>query len=172
MTAEVVKTLENAYRDVRIAFSAEIVRYCDEHDLDFYAVREEVNRRLAQADEASANPTAVPSGGILVPTVGVGGHCLPKDGILLWWRAVEGGADASRSLILEARADQRCLTGRDDPARRARIFGTLTGQPVAIMGAAYRFNSEDTRNSPSLVLARLLLDRGMQGHRPRPVREA
>ena len=74
MTAEVVKTLENAYRDVRIAFAAEIVRWCDANDIDFYAVREAVNRRLAQTDAASADPTAVPSGGVLVPTVGVGGQ--------------------------------------------------------------------------------------------------
>ncbi len=40
LTAEIVKTLENAYRDVRIAFSTEIVRYCDEHNIDFYKVRE------------------------------------------------------------------------------------------------------------------------------------
>lgn len=93
MTAEVVKTLENAYRDVRIAFATEIVRYCDEHDIDFYAVRDEVNSRIAQSDDASASATAVPIGGILVPMIGVGGHCLPKDGILLWWRRIESGAD-------------------------------------------------------------------------------
>ncbi len=103
MTAEIVKTLENAYRDVRIAFAAEIVRYCDEHDIDFYAVRDAVNKRLAQTDRASNDATAVPSGGVLVPTVGVGGHCLPKDGILLWWRKIESGADTSQALILESR---------------------------------------------------------------------
>ena len=32
-----MKTLENAYRDVRIAFATEVVRYCDENDIDFYA---------------------------------------------------------------------------------------------------------------------------------------
>ena len=63
MTAEIVKTLENAYRDVRIAFSAEIVRFCDANNIDFYRVREGVNRRLAQEDAASADPNAVPSGG-------------------------------------------------------------------------------------------------------------
>jgi hypothetical protein len=43
-----------------------------------------------------------------------------------------------------------------------RNLGALTGRAVVIMGAAYRFDSEDTRNSPSLVLARLLLDRGCE----------
>jgi len=159
MTGEVVKTLENAYRDVRVAYSAEIVRFCDEHDLDFYKVRDAVNGLLEQRDEASSDPNAVPSGGLLVPTVGVGGHCLPKDGILLWWRAIESGRDTSRSLILASR-------GINDASPAATIalaerhFGPLAGEPVAVMGAAYRFNSEDTRNSPSLVLARLLIERG------------
>ncbi len=159
LTAEVVKTLENAYRDVRIAYSAEIVRYCDEHDIDFYGVRDRVNDRLAQADAASSDPNAVPSGGLLVPTVGVGGHCLPKDGILLWWRAIESGEDTSRSLILEARH-----INDESPAETIalaeRAYGSLSGRSVALMGVAYRFNSEDTRNSPTLALARLLLERG------------
>lgn len=158
MTAEVVKTLENAYRDVRIAFSAEICRHCDERDYDFYAVRDEVNTRLAQADDASANPNAVPSGGLLVPTVGVGGHCLPKDGILLWWRRIKEPASAS-SIILASRQ-----VNDASPAETIRLaersFGAVNGRPVAILGAAYRFNSEDTRNSPSLALARELLGRG------------
>jgi UDP-N-acetyl-D-mannosaminuronic acid dehydrogenase len=159
LSAEIVKTLENAYRDVRIAFAAEVVRFCDAQDFDFYRLRDEVNRRLAQTDAASSNPTAVPSGGLLVPTVGVGGHCLPKDGILLWWRALESGADTSRSLILEARH-----VNDDSPAETIRLaerrFGSLAGRTVALMGAAYRFDSEDTRNSPTLVLARLLVDKG------------
>jgi UDP-N-acetyl-D-mannosaminuronic acid dehydrogenase len=47
LTAEIVKTLENAYRDVRIAFSTEIVRYCDQHNIDFYKVRDKVNEKLS-----------------------------------------------------------------------------------------------------------------------------
>ena len=159
MTAEVVKTLENAYRDVRIAFAAEIVRFCDDHDIDFFAVREAVNQRLAQTDRASMDATAVPSGGILVPTVGVGGHCLPKDGILLWWRKIESGADTSNALILEARK-----INDDSPAQTIRLaerqFGSLNGKSVTLLGAAYRFDSEDTRNSPTLYLAKLLLQKG------------
>jgi UDP-N-acetyl-D-mannosaminuronic acid dehydrogenase len=159
LTAEIVKTLENAYRDVRIAFAAEVVRHCDAHDVDFYAVRDAVNTRLAQTDGASGNPTAVPSGGVLVPMVGVGGHCLPKDGILLWWRALEAGEDTSASLILEARQVNDEAPG--EALRLAeRTLGTVRGRPVAVLGAAYRFDSEDTRNSPSLTLAELLRDQG------------
>lgn len=161
MTAEAVKTLENAYRDVRIAFATEVVRYCDENDIDFYAVRDEVNKRTAQTDTASHNATAVPSGGVLVPFVGVGGHCLPKDGILFWWRKIESGADTSKSLILESRKINDA-----SPAETTRIaekqIGSLDGKKVAILGSAYRFDSEDTRNAPTLYLAKLLLERGLQ----------
>jgi UDP-N-acetyl-D-mannosaminuronic acid dehydrogenase len=163
MTAEVVKTLENAYRDVRIAFAAEVVRHCDREDIDFYRLRDAVNVRIAQTDSASADATAVPSGAVLVPTTGVGGHCLPKDGILLWWRALQAGPvagpEASRSLILRARE-----INDESPASlialAERAFGPIDGRRVALMGTAYRFDSEDTRNSPTLALARLLIARG------------
>ena len=159
MTAEVVKTLENAYRDVRIAFSAEVVRDCDARDIDFYALRDRVNAELAQADTASGDSQAVPSGGLLIPTVGVGGHCLPKDGILLWWRRIESGADTSRSLILAARRINDASPAETIKLAE-RTLGKIDGRSVALLGTAYRFNSEDTRNSPTLSLARLLLDRG------------
>jgi UDP-N-acetyl-D-mannosaminuronic acid dehydrogenase len=159
LTAEVVKTLENAYRDVRIAFSAEIVRYCDENNIDFYRVRDEINTKLAQSDNATCDPNAVPSGGILIPTVGVGGHCLPKDGILLWWRKIESGADTKNSLILKSR-----IINDESPAETINLFernfGSIAGKKVTILGAAYRFNSEDTRNSPTLQLSLLLLNKG------------
>jgi UDPglucose 6-dehydrogenase len=89
----------------------------------------------------------------------VGGHCLPKDGILLLWRKIEAGADTAASLILEARR-----INDESPAAVARhaekVFGDLSGKSLALLGAAYRANSEDTRNSPALALARHLLDKG------------
>ncbi len=156
LTAEIVKTLENAYRDVRIAFSAEIVRYCDKNNIDFYKVRNRVNQMLSQADNASEDPNAVPSGGLLIPTLGVGGHCLPKDGILLWWRGIESGLDISKSIILKSR-----VINDESPSETIKLaekeFGSLDNKSIAILGTAYRFNSEDTRNSPTLSAAKLLL---------------
>jgi UDP-N-acetyl-D-mannosaminuronate dehydrogenase len=150
-----VKTLENAYRDVRIAFSTEIVRYCDENNIDFYKVRDTVNGMLCQSDKASSNPNEVPSGGLLIPMLGVGGHCLPKDGILLWWRNNQKGNDSSKSLILESR-----LINDASPVhtfkQAEKTFGNLRDKKIALLGVAYRFNSEDTRNSPTLVLANYL----------------
>src|SRR5665647_1437622 len=157
LTAEIVKTLENAYRDVRIAFSTEIVRYCDENNIDFYKVRDKVNGMLSQSDKATTDPNAVPSGGILIPMLGVGGHCLPKDGILLWWRNFQKGNDTSKSLILESR-----LINDASPVhtfkQAEKTFGDLKNKKIALLGVAYRFNSEDTRNSPTLQLANYLRD--------------
>jgi UDP-N-acetyl-D-mannosaminuronic acid dehydrogenase len=159
LTAEVVKTLENAYRDVRIAFAAEVARFCDARDIDFYEVRQQCNEKIGQTDGASADPGAVPTGALLVPTIGVGGHCLPKDGILLSWRRLERDAGQSQSMFLESRR-----INDEAPAESIRLaertFGSLDGRRVALMGTAYRFDSEDTRNSPTLTLARLLLAKG------------
>jgi UDP-N-acetyl-D-mannosaminuronic acid dehydrogenase len=155
LTAEIVKTLENAYRDVRIAFSTEIVRYCDDNNIDFYKVRDKVNSRLSQTDKATTDPNAVPSGGILIPMLGVGGHCLPKDGILLWWRNFQKGNDTSKSLILQSRAiNDHSPVHTFKQAEKA--FGNLQDKKIALLGVAYRFNSEDTRNSPTLMLANYL----------------
>jgi UDP-N-acetyl-D-mannosaminuronic acid dehydrogenase len=160
LTAEIVKTLENAYRDVRIAFSAEIVRYCDTNNINFYSVRDKVNEKLSQSDQATKDPNAVPSGGILIPMLGVGGHCLPKDGILLWWRNIETGKDTSSSLILKSRK-----INDDSPANTFQLaekhFGSLKDKKIALLGVAYRFNSEDTRNSPTLTLANHLRELGI-----------
>jgi UDP-N-acetyl-D-mannosaminuronic acid dehydrogenase len=160
LTAEIVKTLENAYRDVRIAFSSEIARYCDENNIDFYQVREKVNKMLNQSDSATNNPNAVPSGGLLIPMLGVGGHCLPKDGILLWWRNIQKGNDTASSVILASRQiNDESPSYTFDQAEKK--FGNLRDKGIALLGVAYRFNSEDTRNSPTIMLANYLKKMGV-----------
>ncbi|MCK6572576.1 nucleotide sugar dehydrogenase [Myxococcota bacterium] len=160
MTAEVVKTLENAYRDVRIAFAAEVVRFCDARDVDFFALRDAVNARVARGDTASRDAAAVPVGALLVPTIGVGGHCLPKDGILLRWRYNARYPDRiARSLIHLSRVinDEAPEYGI---ALAERRFGPVAGRRVAVLGAAYRADSDDTRNAPALSLCARLRARG------------
>ncbi|MHB8055275.1 MAG: nucleotide sugar dehydrogenase [Candidatus Aminicenantales bacterium] len=159
LTAETVKTFENAYRDVRIAAAAELVRLCDDWDVDFHALREAINRRLSWDDTASADAAAVPIGGLLIPTIGVGGHCLPKDGVLLLWRMIKAGRDMSASLFLESRRINDASPGQAAD-RITRLWGSPAGKKIVLLGAAYRPNSEDTRNSPTLALAADLIDRG------------
>lgn len=159
LTAEVVKTLENAYRDVRIAYTSEVARECDLRDISFSTVREEVNSMLGWSDQSGMDPAAIPFGGLLLPTIGVGGHCLPKDGILLLWRKLEAGYNPEISLILQSRRinDSSPYTTVEN---LEKLYGRLSGKTIALMGVAYRPNSEDTRNSPSLVLGRALKESG------------
>lgn len=160
LTAEIVKTLENAYRDVRIAFSTEIARFCDGENISFHHIREEVNSMLGQKDMAGNDPNVVPSGGLLIPMLGVGGHCLPKDGILLMWRTFENGSNNENSIISQSRSindESPVYTYR----QAEKIFDKLRNGRIALMGVAYRFNSEDTRNSPTLSLANYLRSCGI-----------
>jgi hypothetical protein len=116
---------------------------------------------LSQSDKATGDPNTVPSGGILIPMLGVGGHCLPKDGILLWWRIIERGEDTSNSLILTSR-----LINEESPVytfhQAERFFGSLKKKKIALLGVAYRFNSEDTRNSPTFILANYLRENSIE----------
>jgi UDP-N-acetyl-D-mannosaminuronic acid dehydrogenase len=69
LTAEIVKTTENAYRDVQIGFANEIALICEKLGVDVFRVRELVNK--------------CPYRNMHLPGAGVGGHCLPKDSHLL-----------------------------------------------------------------------------------------
>ena len=161
LSAEVASAVENAFRDVRIAFAVEIARYCDRIDVDFRTLRDHVNDVLEWSDSVSWNPSAVPTGALLLPTVGVGGQALPRDGVLLWWRALEASQPSRNSLILAARSVNDASPA--SVVRRARLeMGTLSGRRATVLGAAYRANSAGTRNSPSLVLAALLRDSGAE----------
>lgn len=160
LAAEAASAVENAFRDVRIAFSMEIARHCDRIGVDYRTLRDHVNDLLEWSDNVSWNPTAVPTGALLLPAVGVGGQALPRDGVLLWWRALEASEPSRNSLILAARSVNDATPA--SVIRKARLeLGSLEGRRVAVLGAAYRADSAGTRNSPSLVLATLLRDSGV-----------
>ena len=69
ITAELVKTVENTYRDVQIAFANETAMICEALGADVWRVRELVRKS--------------PGREMLLPGAGVGGHCIPKDPWLL-----------------------------------------------------------------------------------------
>ncbi len=162
LTAEVVKTLENTWRDVRIAYAAELVQQCDADGVDFFALRDAVNEHVGRGDAASGDAAVVPTGALLVPMLGVGGHCLPKDGILMRWRYNQTHPDAPKTSLIHVSRE----INDDAPGASLRMaeakFGAVDGKKVALLGLAYRADSDDTRNSPTFQLAKLLEAKGCE----------
>ena len=146
LTAELVKTAENPYRDVAIAFANQLALICERAGGDVWRVRELVNRS--------------PGRNVLLPGSGVGGHCIPKDP---WLLASVLGEDAGRSLLAAARRVNDAM-----PAHCAELAAgllhehgvALDGARVAVLGRAYLEESDDIRNSPTEVLVPLLRDLG------------
>ena len=148
VTAELVKTTENAYRDVQIAFANEVALICEAAGGNVWRVRELVNKS--------------PFRQMHLPGAGVGGHCIPKDP---WLLAYGGDGRVPLRLIPVARAINDSM-----PLHMAGLVKqTLTaiGRPiseacVAVLGYAYLENSGDTRNSPSQTLVTRLREWGAE----------
>src|SRR5437879_3070165 len=144
-TAEVVKTAENAYWDVQIAFANEVALISEELGVDAYRVRELVN--------------TCPYRMMLIPGAGVGGHCIPKDS----WLLVSPAVQSKPELIPTAREVNDFM-----PRRMARLVEEalaaagrkIKGARVAVLGFAYRENTDDTRNTPAKPMIQELRRRG------------
>jgi UDP-N-acetyl-D-mannosaminuronic acid dehydrogenase len=135
ITAELVKTAENAYRDVQIAFANEVAMIAEATGGDVWKVRELVNKS--------------PDRMMLLPGAGVGGHCIPKDPWLLAYGV--DGSEVELKLIPTARAVNDGMPSHIlDMLRKA--LGELKGKRVLVLGYAYLEDSDDTRNSPSAAL--------------------
>ncbi|HQE92304.1 MAG TPA: nucleotide sugar dehydrogenase [Anaerolineae bacterium] len=149
VTAELVKTAENAYRDVNIAFANEVALVCEAVGGDVEKVRELVNKS--------------PGRNMLLPGAGVGGHCIPKDPWLLVYQAQQMGVPLR--LIPAARAVNEGM-----PLHLVALLEealheggkAVAGARVLVLGYAYLEDSDDTRNSPSAVLVTRLHERGAE----------
>ncbi len=138
ITAELVKTTENAYRDVQIAFANEVAMICEAVRADVWRVRELVNKS--------------PGRNMLLPGAGVGGHCIPKDP---WLLASAVNEAVPLQLIPAARAvnDAMPLHMTSLLVRALKDADQMNATTkVAVLGYAYLEESDDTRNSPSEVL--------------------
>jgi UDP-N-acetyl-D-mannosaminuronic acid dehydrogenase len=140
VTAELVKTAENTYRDVNIAFANELSSICEAVGADFRRVRELVN--------------GSPGRDVLWAGAGVGGACIPKDP---WLLAHAAGSErgAVPKLIAAAREVNDAMPlhvatlAKDALAEKGVA---LRGSKIAVFGYAYLENSADTRGSPSQAL--------------------
>jgi len=139
-TAEMVKLMENTYRDVNIAIANEFARLADRFGVDIW--------------EAIALANRHPRVNILQPGIGVGGHCISVDP----WFLVEAAPDLAR-LIRTAR-----MVNDEQPAFVVDIIrrsvGDLRGVNVAALGLSYKADVDDVRESPAIAVCQQLLQAG------------
>ena len=142
LTAEIVKTGENTYRDVQIAFANEMALLSEAYGANVWEVRELLNK--------------CPGRAMHLPGAGVGGHCIPKDS----WLLIHGAKDSiSTKLIPLARSINNFMPRHMFDLLQMAV--TKTGQDlakikVAVFGYAYDANSDDTRNTPTDDLIKIL----------------
>ncbi len=156
VTAETAKLVENAYRDVNIAFANEAALICGGMGVDFHRVRELVNSLPYIEGEPRLNPFR----DVHFPGAGVGGHCLPKDPwLLLYGYEAMGGKGFEPRLIPAARIVNDAMPGQ---VKRLVIDAlceqglSLREARVVLLGLGFKGDTEDARNSPTLTLYDLL----------------
>jgi UDPglucose 6-dehydrogenase len=146
-TAELVKVAANAFLATKISFINAMAEICEVTGADVVQL----------ADAIGHDPRI--GRRFLNAGIGFGGGCLPKDIRAFQARTAELGVDDATAFLHDIDAvNQR---------RRARVVELaeqdLTGQPdskVAVLGAAFKPDSDDVRDSPALWIANALRERG------------
>ncbi len=152
LTAEISKTIENAYRDVNIAFANEMALVCESLGVNVYEVIKLVN----ELDSRMMH----------IPGAGVGGHCLPKDTWLLRHGVNEYGSQKVEARFISLARDINNYM----PVHMAELVEDalknrgvkIQDATVTILGIAYLENSDDTRNTPALLLIKTLEAKGVK----------
>ena len=144
-SAEMIKLAANAALMTRISFINEIANVCEATGADVVSVAEGVglDRRIG--------PKFLRAG------IGFGGSCFPKDSLALKQLAANSGYHFQ---LLNAVIEVNELQKRRVLAKLERHLGTLRGKTVALLGLAFKPNTDDMREAPSLVLAGRLLSEG------------
>lgn len=146
--AELSKLLENIFRSVNIALVNELKLLCDRMDLDVWEI----------IDAAATKPFGYMP---FYPGPGLGGHCIPIDPFYLTWKAREYGF-TTRFIELSGEINTSMphyVASRVMGALNAR-GRALQGAKVLLLGAAYKKDINDLRESPSLSLMDLLEKQG------------
>ncbi len=150
LSAELAKTIENAYRDVNIAFANEMALVCESLGVNVYHIIELINARHDRH--------------MHMPGAGVGGHCLPKDPWLLRYGLYEYGSwkiepefiSLSRRINDHMPIHMSTLVENGVTSRNV----SMQEAEITILGVAYLENSDDTRNTPAAPLIGSLQARG------------
>ena len=140
-TAEMVKLVENSYRDLNIAFANTISNIC----LDFGI----------ESSRVTALANMHPRVNILRAGPGVGGHCIPIDP----WFLIES-APRKASLLAAARKINDARPGVVASILR-KMIGKATDLKVAVLGISYKGDVDDVRHAPSITLIESLERQGV-----------
>jgi len=132
-SAEMTKLVENAYRDVNIAFANELSMISDSMDLDVWEVIKLANRH--------------PRVNILQPGPGVGGHCIAVDPYFIIHGAPE------QSPLIRTGREVNDAKMHHVVARAEQLIAENPGVPVACLGLAFKANIDDFRESPARFVA-------------------
>ena len=145
-TAELTKYAANAFLATKVAFINEIADLCEETGADVQDVAEGIGL------DGRIGPK------FLHPGPGYGGSCFPKDTRALVRIGHEAGA---RMRIVEAAVAANAARKAGMGARVVRACGgSVDGLAVAVLGYAFKPNTDDTRESPGRPIVRALLDAG------------
>ncbi len=139
-TAEMVKLMENTYRDVNIAIANEFARLAERFGVDAW--------------EAIKIASLHPRVKILNPGPGVGGHCISVDP----WFFVEAAPDLSTLIYAARRVNDSQPHFALELVRKA--IGDFHGKKIAALGLAFKPDVDDLRESPAVEVIHLIQNEG------------
>ncbi|UCH66203.1 MAG: nucleotide sugar dehydrogenase [Ignavibacterium sp.] len=146
--AEATKLLENIYRSINIALVNELKMVFDRMEIDIWEV-------IAAASTKPFGFTA------FYPGPGLGGHCIPIDPFYLTWKAREYEINTK---FIELAGEINTHQPHYVVEKAMEVLNEyklpLNGSRILILGASYKKDIDDTRESPSLKLIELFIERG------------
>lgn len=140
-TAELVKAAANSFLATKISFINAMAEVCEAagadvtHLADAIGMDDRIGRKFLHAG------------------IGFGGGCLPKDIRAFMARAGELGADQALTFLREVDAINMRRRTRVVELTRELCGGGLLGKKITVLGAAFKPNSDDVRDSPALSIA-------------------
>jgi len=139
-TAEMIKLMENTYRDVNIALSNEFSKISEGLNINVWAAISLANKH--------------PRVNIHQPGPGVGGHCIPIDP----WFIIEKAPENAQLIMLARKINEEMI--RHVIQITEGLVDSIKGKTVTIFGVAYKGNVDDIRETPAEGLYELLLNMG------------
>jgi UDPglucose 6-dehydrogenase len=146
-TAEMIKYASNAFLATKISFINEIAQICERlgADVKQVAVGMGYDKRIGHAS--------------LHAGLGYGGSCFPKDVRALAYMADEAGLHPQLlHAVMDINHDQR----RHVLTKLSNILGSLRGTMIGILGLAFKPNTDDMREAPSIDIIRWVTSQGAQ----------